>query len=114
MGVTVTGQYGFANQHLAEDAARHVISALEIMVPSSDLPDTPYINSGRVLTQLQQQLRRSIPSRDDKAGVFSTTVTHGLAGTRDRAVVVSGQSEIGNLQYALVVDEQIGGLHVSM
>lgn len=81
MGVALAGNNGLSDKHFAKYTA-----------------NTPHINGRCILPQLEQQLGRSVPSRDDQARIISASVTHRSPGPWRRAVVVSGQTEVGNLQ----------------
>ena len=63
---------------------------------------------------MHQKLRRSVPSGYDKAGVLACRSTASFARLRRLSLVMSGKTKVGNLKDALVVDQQIGGLHVSV
>jgi len=81
---------------------------------TKDTSNTPHIDSGGVSFEMQEQLGWPVPSCDYQAGVLTTTFPATLAWLWHRTVVVSCQTEVGDLQIALVVDKQIGCLHISM
>lgn len=117
MGVALAGKDRLANQHLAKNAAAVVVSTsgpLQIRGPRLDLPNAPYIDGRGILSELEQKLGRTVPASDDEPGIVASPFAHGPPSLRHGAVVVSGQAKIGNLQDALVVDEKVGSLHVSV
>lgn len=73
----------------------------------ASLPDTPHVNGSRVPSKLQQQLWWSVPSRHDQGRIVSSSFT--TAPTRPRwwLVVRSGESKVGDLQDAPIVDEEV-------
>jgi hypothetical protein len=95
--VALSRKNGLALEHLAEDAAC-----------------TPQVDSWRVLTELQEQLRRPVPSRHYQGGVLADSFTIAPASLWYCFLVVSRQTEIGYLESTAVVDEEVGSLHVSM
>ena len=62
---------------------------------------TPDIHSGSVALLAQQELRRSIPQSNDLVRVL--VLAHGAS-----------QTEIGDLQLALAVDQQVRGLEIAV
>ena len=70
---------------------------------TKDTTQTPHIHRSAVLVRSEQQLRRSIPQRDDQ-----------LRELRRRIPIVSGHAEIRNLDLSAVVHEDVRGLQVAM
>lgn len=115
MAIALAGQNGLANQHLAKNATASSSARQESASSiANNSPDTPHVNSGGILSELQQKLGRPVPASDDKAGIIASAVAHGSPGARGGPVVVPGQAKVGNLQDALVVDEEIGSLHIAV
>lgn len=87
---------------------------IRIRVARHNIPHTPNVDGRRVTLQLQQKLWWTVPTRDNEAGVITPTLAIAAAGLRHLALVVAGQPEIGNLEDAAVVDEEVGSLHVAV
>lgn len=77
-------------------------------------PYSPNINSGGVLSQLQQQLGWTVPSCDNQACVVASSLTHRFSTLWNWSIVMSSKTKIGNLENALIVDEQVGRLHITV
>jgi len=82
----VTGEERLAGRHLGEDAA-----------------DGPHVDTSGVLTTTEKDLRCAVPESDDFVCV----------GT-ERDTECASQTEISQLQVALLVDEQVLRLEVAM
>lgn len=78
------------------------------------LPNTPHVDGGGILPELQQKLGGTIPPCYHQPSIVSSALSDRMPGPRRWPIVVAGQAEISNLEDALVVDEKIGGLHVSV
>jgi hypothetical protein len=97
MYITLTCENGLALEHLAEDAAC-----------------APHVDGWCISPELEEQLRRSIPSGHDQAGVFPACLAVALASLWDWFVVVPCETEISYLESAAIVDEKVGCFHVSV
>ncbi len=82
----VAREQGLAGAHLGKDAA-----------------DRPHVDAGGVLAAAEQNLRGAVPEGDDLVGV-------GAQGDAERA----GQAEVGELEVALAVDQQVLGLEIAV
>jgi hypothetical protein len=80
---------------------------LETLAPAN-VPNAPHVNGRRVPPQLKQQLRRTVPARHNKAGVFSQRLAIAISRLRWHLVEVASKAEVGNLKNSLVVDQEIG------
>lgn len=92
-----SGKDRLALEHLTKDAA-----------------DSPHVYGSGVATQLQQKLGRSVPSSDHQSSIVSLCFTATLASLRSWVVVWPGQPKISDLEYAVVVDQEIRGFHIPM
>lgn len=97
MKIALPSKNRFPLEHLSQDAA-----------------GAPHVNGWRVPPQLEEKLWRPVPSSHDQSGVLSSCLAIALALLRDWFVIVSRQTEICNLESAAIIDEQVGGLHISM
>lgn len=97
MSVALARKDGLAKQHFSEDAA-----------------NTPHVDSGGILSKLQQKLWGPIPPCYHQPSIVSPTFSNRMPSPGRWPVVVAGQAKISNLENALVVDEKVGGLHVSV
>lgn len=79
-----TAQKARAAEHLGDDA-----------------PDAPHVNLGGVLSAPEQEFRRAVPQRNDAD-----------RQSLHLAVPAPGQAPIGDLEFALLVDEEVGRLEV--
>jgi hypothetical protein len=95
--VALACKNGLALEHLAKDAA-----------------GTPHVDGRRVLSQLQKQLWRPVPSSHNQSCVLALGFAVAPASLWYSFVVVSRETEIGYLKSPAVVDEKVGSLHVSM
>jgi hypothetical protein len=78
------------------------------------LPNAPKIDARPVLGHPDEQLRWSVPSRDDHVRVLPPAIgTRPATSGRGRAEG-SRKTKVGDLEDAFVVDEQIRRLHVSV
>jgi hypothetical protein len=108
--VAGSGEDRLPLEHLAEHASE--LSAWSLV--GRDVPCTPQVDGWRVSTKSEKQLWRTIPSGDHQAGVVAAGFADRLASPRRLLVVLSGQSEVGNLENATVVDKQVCGWRVSL
>jgi hypothetical protein len=83
----LAGHDGLAREQLGKDAA-----------------GAPQVYGDAVLGCAEQELRRAVPERDDAAG-------HGLPLAR---VEEGGEPEVGDPEQAVVVDEEVGALDISV
>lgn len=97
MQVTLASQNRLALEHLSKDAAC-----------------TPQVYCRRVFSELKKQLRRPVPSSYDQGRVFSPRLAVAPASLGHRFVVVSCKTKIRYLESSTVVDEEVGGFHVSV
>ena len=82
----VTREEGLAGSHLGEDA-----------------PNGPHVDTGRVLATTKQNFGRAVPESNYFVGVSAERNTEGAS-----------QTEIGQLQVALLVNEQVLRLEVTV
>lgn len=78
------------------------------------LPNTPHVDGGGILPELQQKLWGAIPPCYHQPSVVSAAFSNRMPSPGCWPIVVAGQAKISNLKDALVVDEEVGGLHVSV
>jgi hypothetical protein len=64
----------------------------------SNVPSAPHVYGWSVPPQLQEKLWRTVPSCHDEGCVFAYCIAVASAGLRDRPVVVTSKTEIGNLE----------------
>jgi hypothetical protein len=64
----------------------------------SKVPSAPHVYGWSVSPQLQEKLWRTVPSCDDEGCVVAHCIAVASAGLRNGAVVVSSETEIGNLE----------------
>jgi hypothetical protein len=64
----------------------------------SNVPSAPHVYGWGVSPQLQEKLWRTVPSRHDEGCVVAHCIAVASAGLRNGAVVVSSETEIGNLE----------------
>jgi len=84
--LAVAREQGLARRHLREDA-----------------PHAPHVDARAVLPAAEQDLRRPVPERDDFVGVGAQRDAEG-----------AGQAEVGELEVAFFVDEEVLGLEVAV
>jgi hypothetical protein len=82
----ITSEQRLARAHLGEDAA-----------------DGPHINTSRVLAATEQNLRRTVPQRDDLVGVSAERHTKG-----------SRESKIPKLEVTIAVNQEILRLQITV
>ena len=63
---------------------------------------------------MHKKLGRPIPSCDNQAGILSTALASSKSSLGSFALVMPGQSEVGDLENALVIDEEIRSFHISV
>lgn len=80
MQIALSGKYGLALEHLAEDTA-----------------STPHIDGRRVAPQLKEQLWRTVPPCHDKASIISAGLAVSFPTLWYRLVVVSRKPKIRDL-----------------
>jgi hypothetical protein len=73
----------------------------------SNVPSAPHVYGWSVSSQLQEKLWRTIPPCHDEGRVIAYCIAVASAGLRNGAVVVSSETEIGNLEQTTVVDENV-------
>ena len=89
-----------------------------------DSRDTPHVHGSVVSFLAEEQLGRSVPPRHDAARVGlqgSLSGSH-LEGANERwtyrvllgFVNAPREAKVGNHELTLIVDQQVGGLHVAM
>ncbi len=78
------------------------------------LPNSPHVNSSGVALQMHKKLGRSVPSCNDQTGILPTALAPSKSSLGGLALVVPGQSEVGDLKNALVIDKEIRGFHISV
>lgn len=81
---------------------------------TKDATGTPHVDGWSVAAQLQEQLRRAVPSSDNEGCVISFRLAIALASLRHGLIVMAGETEVCNLQASTVVDEEVCGLHVAV
>ena len=86
VNLRVTREEGLSCAHLGKDAT-----------------DGPHVDASRVLTSTQENLGGSVPQGDDLVGVCAQRNTKG-----------AGKTEIGELEVALLVDEEVLGLEIAV
>lgn len=80
-----------------------------------DAAYAPHVDGWTVLFLARQQLRRTIPACHHHIGVSMRPHSPSFARPRLTWIAVgSSQTEIGNLQLTLVVDQKVGGLHITV
>lgn len=98
---------GMSNRTKDEIQLRRLVCSLEKARATEhfchDTTDTPHVDLCRVLETSEQELRRTIPQRNDLVG----QALH-------FRVPATSQSQIGNLQFALIVYQQVGRLEIPM
>jgi hypothetical protein len=95
--VALAGEDGLALEHFTKDTT-----------------GAPHVDGRCVLSQLEKQLRWSVPPRHNKTGVIPSCFTVALASLWYGFVVVSRETKVCNLESPTIVDKQVGRLHVSM
>lgn len=78
---------GLAGEELAEDAA-----------------DAPHVDGGAVGGAAEEELGAAVPEGDDELG----------EAARGRVAAVAGHAEVGDLELAAVVEEEVRGLEVAV
>lgn len=68
-----------------------------------DATNGPHVNASRVLASTQENLGGSVPQSDDLVGVCAQRNTKG-----------AGKTEIGELEVALLVNEEVLGLEIAV
>ena len=81
---------------------------------SEDTTNAPHVYSRGIFSQREKQFGRSIPASDDERSIISRSFTTAMTSLRWWVVVGSSQTEIGDLKYAMIVDEEICSLHIPM
>lgn len=76
--------------------------------------NTPHVDCGCVLAQLQKKFWWSIPTGDNQSGVLSRSLAASVTRPWWVVVIWACKAKVGNLQNASVIDEEICSLHVSM
>lgn len=74
----------------------------------ANIPSAPHVDCRCISSELEKKLRRTVPSGYDKGGVIAHGISIASAGLRYRAIVVTSQTKVGNLEQAAVVDEDVG------
>jgi len=69
---------------------------------AKDAADTPQVDSRGVSLEGQEQLRRTIPSRDDKAGVVTDSHPVAAPGLWCDTLVMARKTKVGDLEDAAV------------
>lgn len=87
---------GLAREHFAKDTA-----------------DSPHVNGRGVLSVAQNELRRTVPPGDNHAREVLCAQSCGR-GCGCRAIKAARKAEISEFEDSGVVDENVGGLDVSM
>jgi len=80
---------------------------------NANSPNSPHVDTRTVLLQPKEQLWRSIPPRYDHVRVLGSSNGSGTS-SKSLSVERSSETKIGDLEDSLVVDEEVGRLHVSM
>ena len=75
---------------------------------------TPHVYSRSIFPQYKKQFWRSVPASDHKRSIVSRSFAAAISSLRRRIVVRSSQTEVGNLKYAVIIDEKIGSLHIAV
>lgn len=83
------------------------VAALEEGLAGEEFPedaaDAPGVDRGGVAGRAEEELGRAVPEGDDELGEFG-----------GRVADVAGHAEVGDLELAAVVEEEIGGLEVAV
>ena len=86
VNLAVSREQWLARRHLREDA-----------------PDTPHVDSRAVLAATKQDLGRTVPECDDFVGVSAERDAEG-----------AGETEVGELEVAFLVDEEVLGFEIAV
>lgn len=81
---------------------------------SENTSHTPHVNRRRVPPQGKQQLRRTIPPRHNKTGIIPHSVSIPITRQRGLTLVVPCKPKVSNLEDALIRNQEIRSLHISM
>lgn len=69
-----------------------------------DSPDSPQVNSRSIFSKLQQQLRGTVPSCDNKCSIFSVGFPSSLPRKWRCIIIGPGKTKVGYLQDSTVAD----------